>query len=158
MPPADEPRKGHAAAACIDNNLSKLEAPSVPNHTDPRSLATMSKLPLVPIFSAAHVSKWDAIPEDVLMHATQSRLEHERTSRSCVEGQCDDADHCHTHTPLESSKLDRSVFSTRECEITLRVATSVGHAVAPVVPSKSRGTFFCLKRDQPTYTFLCSLP
>ena len=105
-------------------------------------LATMSKLPLAPLFSAAHVSKWDALPEDTvtLNHGTQSRFERESTTGPRVNnGKSNDVD----HDPSESSKPGGSVFSTSECEISVRVAASVSSAVARCRHStKSRGTCF----------------
>lgn len=131
----------------------------------PPTLATMSAPPLAPIFSAAHVSKWDALPEDTvtLTRAAWSKLELKRTTGPMrVSGQSNDADH-NAYTPSESSKPGGSVFSTRECEISVRVAASVSSTVE-TEPStrrstKSRGTYlfffyiFCFREIDPPRHF-----
>ena len=82
-------------------------------------LATMSKFPLVPIFSAAHISKWDALPEDTHIHVTQSRFELERTMRSFVNDQPNDVDH-------DACVPEKGVFLT-PCKITVRVPANKSH-------------------------------
>lgn len=80
------------------------------------SVCTMSKLSFAPIFSAAHVSKWDPIPEDARIRATQSGFGLE----TWVSGQSNDAGH-DACAPSELPKSNGGVLSTRECEITVRV-------------------------------------
>ncbi|KAH0826330.1 hypothetical protein J3R83DRAFT_5283 [Lanmaoa asiatica] len=104
----------------------------------------MSKLPLVPIFSAAHVSKWDTLPEDTLIRITQSRFELERTTRLSVS---DDHDN-DAYAPSESSESDGRVLSTRECEITVQVAPA--HRVRFGRPSSKSRENMAVK----TYTWI----
>ena len=116
----------------------------------------MSKPLLVPIFSAAHVSKWDALPKDSIACTTQPRLEPERTD-SWVNG---DNDH-DVYAPSESSEQGENVLSTRrECELSVRVAEFRGVVSTDRAGrvsrrfTKSRGTYcFFSWQNQPTPHF-----
>lgn len=102
----------------------------------------MSKLPFVPIFSAAHVSKWDVLPEDTLTgRATQPKIGPTRPSVDDIDQSNDaDLDAC---APSESSKSNGGIFSTCEGKVTVRTAAPVAVVTNRVSlrPIESCGTY-----------------
>lgn len=75
----------------------------------PSPLATMPKLSLSPIFfSAAHISKWDTLPEDTPIRVTESRR-----MRTSVDNPPNDAAHdmCVPETRVLPAPHDREVTS-----------------------------------------------